>query len=418
MGASRREWSSELALLIALAVLSTIIFAASSLDIATLQGFYRADVTDHWPLAKRLPWSAIYQLASVITASLVAIGLAAVIVGWARRRAMWRRYGVFLLLALALGPGLVVNAVFKSHWDRPRPRDIVEFGGSLHYAPAPLRGEGGKSFPCGHCSVGYMCGVGWWVWRRRRPALAGASLALGLGAGFILGLGRMAAGGHFLSDVVWSGILVYGVVHILYHYVLRIPEHERYDAGALAAQPLLTPVMRRVLATVGGAGVLAVLFATPHGTRISTAIQLPALPEVPRAFEVDARSASIDIVIVDSPATQVAIDGELHGFGLPTSRLGMRVEFASAPAPTLRYRIEQRGWFSDLDGSLSMKVPAGLLERISVRIQRGNIRVRDMTRAAVVESGKLKLDLRTASGRVQSPGSESGTNQLGRGAAH
>ncbi len=64
--------------------------------------------------------------------------------------------GAFLILSVVIGPGLIINAVFKDHWDRPRPRDVVEFGGMLQCTPAPLRGESGESFPCGHCSVGFL----------------------------------------------------------------------------------------------------------------------------------------------------------------------------------------------------------------------------------------------------------------------
>jgi lipid A 4'-phosphatase len=39
---------------------------------------------------------------------------------------------------------------------------------------------------------------------------------LGLAVGFALGLGRMAAGGHFLSDVIWSALLALGLAHALY----------------------------------------------------------------------------------------------------------------------------------------------------------------------------------------------------------
>jgi membrane-associated PAP2 superfamily phosphatase len=44
--------------------------------------------------------------------------------------------------------------------------------------------------------------------------------------GTLLGIGRMAAGAHFLSDAVWSALIVYIVAHGLYYYVLRIPARE------------------------------------------------------------------------------------------------------------------------------------------------------------------------------------------------
>jgi len=396
-------------LLIGLAVVVTIVFAATPLDVAAARVFYRSDALDHWPLAKRLPWSALYGLAPGITASLVIAGLAVLAAGLVRGQGAWRRNGIFLLLSVALGPGLVVNAIFKDHWHRPRPRDIAEFGGPLHYRHAPLPGgEGGASFPCGHCSVGFLYAAGWWVWKRRRPAWAWGSLAMGLIAGFALGLGRMAAGGHFLSDVIWSALLALGVAHVLYYYGLRIPVHESRESGAL---PSRGPVSRRqrvtavisVIAALCGVAVLLALFATPHGTQLAANIPLSSLARAPRALEITARTANVEIVIVDAPATEISITGELHGFGLPASRLDTHVDLGLEPVPTLRYTIEQHGWFTDLDGVATARVPAGGLERITVRLERGNIRVTDATREGVVSRGKLKLDLRTSAGHVQSP---------------
>src|SRR5436305_2951837 len=346
----RRGGLPGLLFLTALAVAVTILFAVTRLDIAAARAFYSPNALDHWPLARELPWSVLYRLAPWITAALVLSSLAALAVGIARGHGDWRRHGIFLLLSVVIGPGLLVNTVFKDHWGRPRPRDIVEFGGPLHYRIAPLPGgEGGASFPCGHCSVGFLFAAGWWMWRRRRPARAWGSLALGLIAGFALGLGRMAAGGHFLSDVIWSALLALGVAHVLYYYVLRVPIYESLEAGAVVRQGPISRAQRWIVAgaALGGLGVLLALFAAPHGMELAAKIPLSISP---RSFEVTARRANVEIVIVDAPADRVEIDGELHGFGLPASRLEARSGLVLKPVPTLRYRIEQHGWFTDLDG--------------------------------------------------------------------
>ena len=41
----------------------------------------------------------------------------------------WRRPALFLVLVAALGPGLLINVVFKDHYGRPRPREVQELGG-------------------------------------------------------------------------------------------------------------------------------------------------------------------------------------------------------------------------------------------------------------------------------------------------
>jgi len=402
----RRDWLLELILLVAVATAVTVIFAVTPLDIVAARVFFRPAGADHWPLAKQFPWSILYALASPITGSLIVLGLVWIVASHERGRVNWRAQGVFLILSVVIGPGLIVNTVFKDHWNRPRPREIVEFGGPMHYTPPPLRGEGGGSFPCGHCSVGFLYASGWWVWKRRRPGWARASLAFGMAAGVALGLGRMAAGGHFLSDVIWSALIALGVAHALYYYILRMPAYESRPPNVSPASPSQGPQQRTLIvlgALLGAVAVLLTLFVTPHGKRYATIVDLASLLPPPRVLEVTARTANIEIVIGDSPATQMLIELELHGFGLPASRLDAVADFHAEPVPTLSYRIEERGWITDLAASATIRVPPAKLQRIVVRLERGNIRVIDNTQSRAVINGTLQLDLRTEAGHVQQP---------------
>jgi len=336
----------------------------------------------------------------------VLAGLGGLVLGMLHSQRRWRRWAIFLLLSVVVGPGLLINAVFKDHWDRPRPREVVEFGGPLQYVPAPLPGrEGGASFPCGHCSVGFLYGAGWWIWRRRRPAWARISIAVGLIAGVGLGLGRMAAGAHYLSDVLWAGLLAYGVCHILYYHVLRLQHEESAQVAPLAPQRVQSRWhgVTGIAAALGGVAVIIAVFGTPHGTQLHNVIPLSSLPSAPRTLTFEAKSTDVEIVLLDSPASQVTIEGELHGFGLPTSRLRASVDIEAGPQPTLRYRIEQSGWFTDLDGAATVLLPGSYFQRIVVRLGHGNIRIRDETRSALVSSGVVRLDLTTAHGQVQAP---------------
>jgi lipid A 4'-phosphatase len=153
-------------------------------------------------------------------AGLVALlGLA----GELRRRPLLgvtRRVAAFILLALALGPGLVVNTVLKDNWGRARPSTIAEFGGSAHYSPPLLPTDqcaDNCSFPSGHAALGFWA-VAFALLappRRRRPAMAAA-----LAFGALVGLVRIAQGGHFLSDVVFSGLIVVGLTRALYAVIV------------------------------------------------------------------------------------------------------------------------------------------------------------------------------------------------------
>jgi len=270
----------------------------------------------------------------------------------------------------------------------------------MHYVPSPLIGaEGGASFPCGHCTVGFLFGVGWWIFRPRRPRWAVASLAAGLAAGTLLGVGRMAAGAHFFSDVIWSALLAYGVAHVLYFHVLRLEPSRTPVQRPTGVNPSRWPGALGIAAPLAGVVVLLALYALPHGSDLSASVALSG--DSPRILEVEADRANITLDLVDGPTSRISAEGELHGFGMPGARLGARFETIVEAAPTLRYSIEERGLFTDVDGFVRLTVPATAFERIRVRVGRGDIQVLDTTRTGVVGTRALPLELHTAGGTVR-----------------
>lgn len=137
----------------------------------------------------------------------------------------YRRDAIFLLLTLAIGAGLLTHAMLKDHWGRPRPRQTIEFGGNqpfrAYYEPYFSNPEPSKSFPCGHCSMGFFffsVAILGATYRDRGLYLTGMVLAWGLG--IFLGIARMAQEGHFLSDVAASALLLWltslGLGYLLY----------------------------------------------------------------------------------------------------------------------------------------------------------------------------------------------------------
>lgn len=123
-----------------------------------------------------------------------------------RPEAALRRRFAYLLLVMLLGPGLLVNGIFKAEWGRARPHQVVEFGGDKTFTAALVRTdqcEKNCSFVSGHASMGFYLIALAWVFRDPRWLWAGILL------GAYVGLGRMAQGGHFLSDVVFSFWTVY-----------------------------------------------------------------------------------------------------------------------------------------------------------------------------------------------------------------
>lgn len=118
------------------------------------------------------------------------------------------RAAVLLAATMALGPGLLVNGILKEHWGRPRPVHVDTFGGKDTFRPwyatdgtCPTN----CSFVSGEGSLGF-----WLVAPASLvPGPAGAvAMVAAVSFGALAGGLRIAFGGHFFTDVVFSGVLV------------------------------------------------------------------------------------------------------------------------------------------------------------------------------------------------------------------
>lgn len=176
-------------------------------------------------LAHSPPVLLLHQAVPWITRGLVVFALFAALWLFLFERPLWRLDGkalFFLVLSFALGPGLLANTVLKDHWGRARPAQVAEFGGARHFTPAgPPVAEcpANCSFVSGDAALGFgFVAFAFLVpqGRRRRQAQA-AALAFGGAVGFA----RIAAGGHFLSDVVDAGLLVYGLAWLLHEAIIE-----------------------------------------------------------------------------------------------------------------------------------------------------------------------------------------------------
>jgi lipid A 4'-phosphatase len=116
----------------------------------------------------------------------------------------WRMQLAFILIAGTLGPGAVVNLVFKDHWQRARPYQVQEFGGTQQFTRAGLitnQCDNNCSFVSGHTACGFFFVGLMLLHRKRRMVWA----LVGTAAGFLIGFARMADVAHWLSDVLWAG---------------------------------------------------------------------------------------------------------------------------------------------------------------------------------------------------------------------
>jgi membrane-associated PAP2 superfamily phosphatase len=192
-------------------------FVFTNLDLTLAGLFYQQG----WPIGDQQPWLALYRYGALPGLVLAAGGLL-ILVGvwiWPILR-MWRRAALIVVLTLALGPGLLVNVLGKQYWGRPRPRDVIQFNGQETFRRFIQPGVpgGGYSFPCGHASVGFLFTALYFTAREKKWKWIG--LIGGLTYGVLMGIGRMAQGAHFASDVLWSGGLTYLSAAWLHHVFL------------------------------------------------------------------------------------------------------------------------------------------------------------------------------------------------------
>lgn len=131
-----------------------------------------------------------------------------------------RKPTIYLSLALLLGPGLLVNGVLKNHWDRARPYQVTQFGGNKIFSAAWMPSnqcDHNCSFTSGHASIGfYFLSFGYLFPRQRR-----LWLGIGIGLGELIGLARIAQGGHFLSDIVFSFFIIYFTAQVIANLLLK-----------------------------------------------------------------------------------------------------------------------------------------------------------------------------------------------------
>ncbi|MEY8877871.1 MAG: phosphatase PAP2 family protein [Leptothrix sp. (in: b-proteobacteria)] len=198
-----------------------------------------------WPLVKGVyqlvPWLA--RLAVLACLGLIALprlralrgsrqhGLAASGAQHPARPVLtrWCARAPLVLAVLVIGLWWVVNSGFKDHWGRPRPVQVTELGGTLtfrsiagrfdHHAPPSTLCELNCSFPTGHGATGFVlmaAGLRAAADRRRRWGLAG------LAAGAFIGLGRMLQGGHYASDVLFAGLMIWGVCLLVQRAAVRL----------------------------------------------------------------------------------------------------------------------------------------------------------------------------------------------------
>jgi hypothetical protein len=224
----------------------------------------------------------------------------------------------------------------------------------------------------------------------------------------------MAAGGHFLSDTVWAGLISFSAAHVLYYYGLRVPARE--DSYSLAHVPVkrhphLSAVAITALVVLAAAFIGGAVLASWRYADLTARIPLRSFPQAPERVEVVADTLDVEIHLIKEPVTEIECAGDVHGFGLPTDDIQAGWTFENRPIPTLRYRVAERGWYIYIDAVARIRLPWRTLRTVIVRTQHGNISVIDETGGAFAVGPHPTFDLHSADGRTNGPQGATITNQ-------
>lgn len=368
----RTLWLPDLLWLLALVLLATVPFWVSRLDIHIQQLFFRPGVSLPWFAETWWLWRILYTFGPW-PALLTGLGALVFLVSSFYRSSLarWRRHAWLIILTLGLGPGLLVNVILKDHFGRPRPRQTTEFGGRWAYQTVFEKGLSGrgKSFPCGHSSMGYVFVAFYFVFRRRKR-LAAWSLGSAAIFGTLIGLARMAAGGHFASDVLWSLILPAGIAFILYYVLLRIPQHE--DAPETASW--LRSRWLLVALPLVGAGMLASgLAGTPVYKEFDDRV---SLDRHTTTLTLSSSRCDVDLVFDAGLTNEAIIGGSAQGFGWPWSKLRYGALLAPADnGSTLKVSFGQKGGFAELAGRMVVRLPLSACRAIRATLDHADLDV-------------------------------------------
>jgi lipid A 4'-phosphatase len=196
------------------------------IDLSVARAVYETTIVSHSAAGRFLFLTAsiLRKIGMWIEILLIVLPIIPLVVKFARPQTKMFIPGsaiLFLATSVIVGPGLLVNVGLKSHWERPRPGHLLQFGGNQHFIPwwQPI-GDCRKncSFVSGEASSAF-----WTVapaaltppqWR---PLAYAAAVTFGT----IMSLSRIVMNGHFLSDTIFAGVFTFLVIWFLYAAIYR-----------------------------------------------------------------------------------------------------------------------------------------------------------------------------------------------------
>ena len=226
--------------LLAVLGLSAYFLLFPGVDLAVSATFHQAGegfALAREPILKGLRKSSTWVLAGLLISAVTIL----ILRRWSSRPGAIGRIGpglgrncAFLLVGLAVGPGLVVNTVLKNGWGRARPVQTDLFGGEAAFSGVWRISDACRdncSFVSGEASSAtwMVCAVLLMTPARWRVATVSVACVYAVA----LSLNRVAFGGHYLSDVLLSWAITALVLAALHRVMAAAPTPGRRPLPAL-----------------------------------------------------------------------------------------------------------------------------------------------------------------------------------------
>lgn len=231
--------------LVAAFALGIVFTAVPSLDIAIARAV---------GIDRESPWYATVSLLRegfktffALSSVLVAAAALPLLLGGGFARRLWSTAALFVAAVLTIGAGVITNLIFKVYWGRARPHQVSEFGGEKAFSPIGFPSDQTSwngSMPSGEAASIFalmfgLAAVAPKEWRR-------PLIATGCVLGSLAGLIRMGQLGHWASDVIAAGLLMFGTAFGLRWLLVDGP---RAPMQCLADMPVpqVHPILQRLV---------------------------------------------------------------------------------------------------------------------------------------------------------------------------
>ncbi len=376
-------------------------------DFGVQKLIYRAG-GNSWALGDHWFWQGLYHLGTWPTLIVVVAAICGYLLSWYRRPfRRWRRVFLFLVLSGLIGPGVIANLTLKEYWGRPRPREVETLGGHNAFEPVLSvdRSSDGKSFPCGHATMGFYFFCGFFLLRRHRRNLAELFLIGALIVGSLMGVARMLQGAHFFSDVAWAAAVCWFTPMGLY-YAFKLDRGLARRGLGEAKMPLwLTIAVGTTVVSILG----AVLLASPYRDQRNIFIVNEFAKTGPLIVHLRLTKGETEIFAGE----EFGITGEAYGHGVPTSQIAEYYEESdNGDHAFLLYSERLSGWLAEVNEQLKVRIPFERLSHLKIDTSEAKIWIdldgvqRDSTIRLLSGEGRVFVRSGRSSVRVRGPGAK------------